>query len=177
MQKATPNTAEQFFALIRNPFKLRLFLLRSLPAAYFAGLRVASASEALCTVSVPYKWFTQNPFRSTYFACLAMAAELSTGVLVMAQVWRRKPKVSMLVTGTEARFYKKATGITLFTCTQGSAIRAAVEKANDTGAAQIVKVYSEGRNKDGEVVAAFWFEWSFKTKSEVRSPQSEDYSP
>ena len=162
---AAPHAADPFFALIRNPFKLRLFLLRSLPAAYFAGLRIVSASEAVCTVSVPYKWFTKNPFRSTYFACLAMAAELSTGVLAMAQVWRRKPKVSMLVTGTEARFFKKATGITQFTCTQGSAIRAAVEKAVASGVGQTVKVHSEGRNEQGEVVAEFWFEWSFKSKS------------
>ena len=72
-----------FFSVIGNPLKYRLFLLRHLPAAYFSGLRIEKMDEQHCVVSVPYKWFTRNPFRSTYFACLSMAAEMSTGVLAL----------------------------------------------------------------------------------------------
>ncbi len=158
----TTTEAAAFFIQIRNPVKLRLFLLRKLPAAFFSGLRVVAATEPVCTVSVPFRWFTQNPFRSTYFACLAMAAELSTGVLAMAQIWRRQPRVSMLITAMDSRFYKKATGQTLFTCNAGMAIKQAVATAISTGAAQTVRAHSEGRNTAGELVAEFWFEWSFK---------------
>ncbi|SHF33959.1 hypothetical protein SAMN05444008_10716 [Cnuella takakiae] len=151
--------------MIRKPVKLRVFLLQKLPAAYFSGLRVVSATETVAAVSVPYKWFTQNPFRSTYFACLAMGAELSTGILAMAQTWGRNPPISMLVTGVESRFYKKVTGITLFTCSEGSQVKQAVVAAHTTGLAQTVKVRSEGKSEKGELVAEFWFEWSFKAKS------------
>src|SRR5689334_1334334 len=99
--------ASAFFALTRNQVTFRLFLLKKLPAAYFSGLRVKEVSEYACAVTVSFRWFTQNPFRSTYFACLSMAAEMSTGILAMAHVYKRSPKVSMLVVSVEGKFYKK----------------------------------------------------------------------
>src|SRR5687768_328057 len=105
--------ASPFLQLIGNRTKARLFLLQKLPAAFFSGVRIESISETHCSVSVPFRWFTQNPFRSTYFACLSMAAEMSTGALAMAAVYGRRPAVSLLITGMESRFLKKATGKTI----------------------------------------------------------------
>src|SRR6476660_8168328 len=98
---AAGTTRAAFFTLINNPLKFRFFLLKRLPAAYFSGLRVKELSGFTCTVTVPYNWFTQNPFRSTYFACLAMAAEMSTGLLAMLNTYHSKHVISMLVTGLE----------------------------------------------------------------------------
>ena len=158
-----PNTAD-FFSLINNPFKLNLFLLKNLPAGYFSGLKVKEATSSSCTVSIPFKWFTKNPFRSTYFACLSMAAELSTGVLAMAHVRGRKPAISMLVTGIEGKFHKKATGISLFTCNDGDWFSRAVLAAIATGKPEEVKAHSVGVNNRNEMVAEFWITWSFKVK-------------
>src|SRR4051812_35927673 len=108
-----------FIQLVKNPFKFRMFLLSNLPSAFFSGVRVISVDEEKCEVVVPFKWFTRNPFHSTYFACLSMAAEMSTGVLAMASVYGRKPRVSMLVLKVNGDYMKKATGRTLFTCNQG----------------------------------------------------------
>jgi hypothetical protein len=135
-----------------------------LPSAFFAGVRVVSATDNRCDVSVPFKWFSQNPFRSTYFACLAMAAEMSTGLLAMSQTWKRQPAISMLVTGLEATYHKKATGNTFFTCTQGREIAEAVGLAVTTGEAQTIRVLSRGVTQSGELVAEFYITWSFKTK-------------
>ncbi|MDB5253620.1 MAG: hypothetical protein JWP27_2789 [Flaviaesturariibacter sp.] len=156
--------ASTFLDRVRSPFKLRLFLLAKLPAAFLAGLSVKEATENTCMVTVPYRWFTQNPFRSTYFACLAMAAELSTGVLAMAQLQGSRPAVSMLITGMEARFLKKATGTTWFTCADGAKIAKAVASARAADAGEAVTVVSTGRNAAGEVVAEFAFTWSFRAK-------------
>jgi hypothetical protein len=153
-----------FFLLANHPLKFRLYLLAKLPAAYFSGLRVVKADAENCLVSVPYKHFTRNPFRSTYFACLSMAAELSTGLLAMANVYRRQPAVSMLITGVEAQFHKKATGLTTFSCVEGAKIKEAVEAAIQSGEGQQLKVCSTGINGQGEAVASFWFTWSFKRK-------------
>ncbi len=68
----------------------------------FCWVRVKELDEQHSMVTVPYKWFTKNPFRSTYFACLSMAAEMSTGSLAMAQCFKRKPAVSMLVVKAES---------------------------------------------------------------------------
>ena len=165
MEAVKPATGPSaFLSLVKHPVKFRLFLLRKLPSAYFSGIRVREADEEHCVVTVPFGWFSQNPFRSTYFACLAMAAEMSTGVLAMAAVWGRKPSVSMLVVGMEADFYKKATGVTRFICRDGHSVQRAVEAAIRTGEGQTVQATSEGFNEEGEKLATFRITWSFKAK-------------
>ena len=155
---------ESFFRTLRHPIKFRLFLLTRLPSAFFSGVRVRDADPDRCTVTVPYKWFTKNPFRSTYFACLSMAAEMSTGILSMAHIQDRKPSLSMLVVGLEATYFKKATGRSRFICTDGSIIRKAVEQAVATGEAATVRACSIGTNEAGEVIAEFFITWSFKLR-------------
>lgn len=159
------SNATQFLQLINSPVKFRLFLLSKLPAAFISGVRVRSADENKCVVTVPYKWLSQNPFKSTYFACLSMAAEMSTGVLAMAHIYKRNPSVSMLVLKVEGSFTKKAVGRTTFTCEEGQLIRQTIEDAIISNEGKMVTARSYGRNKDGEVVAEFSITWSFKAKS------------
>ena len=154
-----------FIKLLKHPVKFRMFLLSKLPAAYFAGVRVKEISENSCRVTVPYKWFTQNPFRSTYFACLSMAAEMSTGALCLAHLYKIKPPVSMLVVKVESEYFKKATGRTSFICEDGLVIKETIEQAIQTSEPKIVRAKSIGRNNNGEVVAEFFITWSFKVKS------------
>ncbi|RYF89101.1 MAG: DUF4442 domain-containing protein [Chitinophagaceae bacterium] len=158
-------SADKFFDTIRNPIKFRLFLLSKLPSAYFSGVRVRYADEQKAVVTVPYKWFSTNPFRSTYFACLSMAAEMSTGVLAMAHTYNENPPVSMLVLKTEGNFSKKATGITTFTCEDGNMVKQAIREAASSGKGTTVTMRSVGINKEGEIVAEFAITWSFKVKS------------
>lgn len=158
-------TATQtFLQLMKHPVKYRFFLLTKLPAAFFSGVRIKDVNEERCVVTVPYKWFSQNPFRSTYFACLAMAGELSTGALAMAHIYKRTPAVSMLIVKMEANYFKKAAGITTFTCANGHALQEAIEKTIATGEAQTLVARSTGINKEGQAVAEFLFTWSFKVK-------------
>lgn len=154
-----------FIRLAKHPFKFRLFLLGKLPSAFFAGVRIKAMDEHTCVVTVPYTWFSQNPFRSTYFACLAMAAEISTGALGLAYVYKRKPAVSMLVVSVQAAYYKKATGKTEFVCEDGDLFGKTIAEAIATGEARTVKARSTGRNKEGEVVAECFITWSFRTKA------------
>ncbi len=161
------SNAAQFLQLINSPIKFRLFLLSKLPAAFISGVRVRSADENKCVVTVPYKWLSQNPFKSTYFACLSMAAEMSTGVLAMAHIYKRNPPVSMLVLKVEGSFMKKAVGRTTFTCEEGQLIRQTIEDAIISNEGKMVTARSYGRNKDGEVVAEFSITWSFKAKSNI----------
>ena len=156
---------DQFIQLTRNAVKFRIFLLSKLPAAFFSGVRVKTIDETKAIVTVPYKWFSQNPFKSTYFACLAMAAEMSTGLLAMMHTYKGNPPVSMLVTGLEAAYFKKATGITTFTCQEGFAINNTIQAAIATGEGKIIKIKSTGKNDKGELVAEFFITWSFKVKN------------
>ena len=148
-----------------SPLKFRMFLFSKLPSAYFSGIRVKSLDENKCEVTVPFKWFSQNPFRSTYFACLSMAAEMSTGALALGHLYKRKPPVSMLVVRTEGEYFKKAVDTTTFVCEDGSGIRKMIEEAIATGEGKTIRAKSIGKNKAGELVAEFYITWSFKTKT------------
>lgn len=159
-----PHTAK-FIRLLKHPLKFRMFLFSRLPSAFFAGVRIREVDEEHCVVTVPYKWFTQNPFRSTYFACLSMAAELSTGALAMAQLYQRVPAVSMLVVKVESEYFKKATGRTSFVCQDGEIFSKVIDDCVSGGEAGTVRARSVGKNKEGEVVAEFFVTWSFKTKA------------
>jgi hypothetical protein len=154
----------KFIQLLRKPVAFRLYLLGKLPAAFFSGVRIREIDEQHCVVTVPYKWFSQNPFRSTYFACLAMAAEMSSGSLAMAHVYKRKPAVSMLVVKFEASYFKKATGRTRFECRDGDLLKNTIEKAMTTGEPQVCVTTATGVNQQGDKVAECLITWSFKAK-------------
>ena len=154
----------EFIKLVRNPLKFRVFLLSKLPMALLAGLRVRDIQPEHATVSVPYKHLNKNPFRSTYFACLAMAAEMSTGLLAMMYTYNSTPTISMLVTKMEGDFIKKAVAITTFTCNDGEKFAETIHAAITTGEPQSFTANSIGRNDDGEDIAVFKVTWSFKVK-------------
>ncbi len=158
------SSANEFIRMMKHPVKFRMFLFLKLPSAFLAGVRLQDLDEQSCSVTVPYKWLSQNPFHSTYFACLAMAAEMSTGALSMAHLHKRQPPVSMLVTKLAAEYYKKAVGRTVFTCADGDQFRDTIEKAIASGEGQEFTARSTGKNEAGETVAVFSITWSFKVK-------------
>jgi phage terminase large subunit-like protein len=141
-----------------------LYLLWKLPAAFFSGVHVREIDELHCEVTVPYKWFSQNPFRSTYFACLAMAAEMSSGLLALVCINTQRVKVSSLVVKFEAGYFKKAVGRTRFVCNDGAALRSVIEQSISSGEPQTFVSRSVGSNDEGEKVAECLITWSFKAK-------------
>ena len=149
---------------MKHPVKFRMFLFIKLPAAFFSGVRIKELDEKHCVTSVPFKWLTQNPFKSTYFASLSMAAEMSTGILGLMHINKRQPGVSMLVVKMESNFYKKAVDKTFFTCEDGEKILQVIEESIVTGEGKTVTAKSAGKNLAGEVVAEFFVTWSFKGK-------------
>ena len=149
-----------------SPAKLNAFLFLKLPAAFWSGVRVKSVSEERCVVTVTHRWFNQNPFKSMYFAVQAMAAELTTGALVMTKIKESGRNISMLVANNNGNFSKKATGRITFTCNDGYLIKEAIQKAIDTNEGQTVWMKSIGENANREQVSEMNFEWSIKSKSQ-----------
>ena len=93
-----------------------------------------------------------------------MAAELSTGALVMALIRESGAKVSMLVANNKATFTKKATGRISFRCTDGLLIKDAIAATLANGEGQTCWMKSEGVDEAGDVVSVFEFEWTVKKK-------------
>ncbi len=148
--------------LRRWPF--RLYLLRNLPLAAAAGLRLERLDADGCVVSLPGGWRTQNPFRSTYFAAQAMAAEMSTGAPALLLVAGAPASIAMLVLGIQASFTKKIRGTSRFTFSDLPAMKAAIERAAAGGEGETFVARSTGRTEDGSVAAEFEVRWSFKRR-------------
>lgn len=145
------------------PVKLWFWLLYKLPSAWFMGMRVKKIAPERGEVTLPYGWRSQNPFQSIYFAAQCAAAEFSTGALATLAIAGRG-KVSMLVTNLEAEFLKKANTKVTFTCEDGRTVFETVEKAIQTGEAQMLTMVSTGVQETGEVVSIVKITWSFKAK-------------
>jgi len=148
-----------------TPSKINTFNLFKLPSVFFTGVRVKSIDNNSCTVTVKHRWINQNPFKSMFWAVQGMAAELSTGALVLMKIKQSGKKVSMLVTNNNASFTKKATGRITFSCKDGYLIDEALSKSINTGEGQAFWMQSIGTNEDGVVVSTFNFEWSVRVKS------------
>ena len=148
--------------------KLNTFLFFKLPSAYWSGVRVHQINTQECVVKVKHRWFNQNPFQSMYFAVQAMAAELTTGALVMMEIKKSGKSISMLVANNKATFTKKATGVITFTCNQGELIQDTIQKAIETGEGQTIWLQSVGVNQKGEQVSVMDFEWTIKLKNTAK---------
>lgn len=148
---------------LKSPLLFGLYLLTRIPSAFFMGIRLHRCDENEASVALPFWWFTKNPFRSVYFAAQCGAAELSTGVLATIALQGRG-KVTMLVSNFEMEFVKKAKSRVIFHCEEGQAISEAVRLAAVEKSKQTVRVLTEGRDKNGELVAKAWVTWYFRGK-------------
>lgn len=150
---------------VLSPNKINWFLLFKLPSAWMSGVRVKGFDSSSCRVGVRHRWINQNPFRSMYFAVQQMAAELSTGVLVMKHIGESKKPVSMLVVETKSQFYKKATGSIVFECKDGDLAQKAILQSLAEGSSQKIKMSVKAYNEAQDIVSEFTFIWSIKPKA------------
>ena len=141
----------------------RFFTWTKLPSLGFWGVRITGLDAQSCEVTMPFSWFTQNPFRSVYFGAQNGAAELSTGALALLHL-ADKADTSMLVVGFEAKFHKKATGKLRFVCDEGLAIAEAVHAASQSGESREIVVNSKAYLPDQSLASEFSVRWSFKRR-------------
>lgn len=148
-----------------SPRKINLFLLLKLPSAWLCGVRLKYIDHSKAVVRVKHRWINQNPFKSLYFAVQQMAAELSTGALVMQAIKSHNVPVSMLVVEAQSQFHKKATGQINFECHYGQQIIDIVNKSIKENSAQVIDIPVSAYNSERVLVSEFSFRWSLKPKS------------
>ena len=151
--------------MVMTPSKINTFNIFKLPSAFLCGVRVKYLGDKQCRVAVKHRWINQNPFKSMYWVVQGMAAELSTGALVMAKIQKTNLRISMLVASNNSSFIKKATGRITFICNDGLLVDDAIKKAIETREGQTFWMKSIGLNEEGVEVSTFNFEWSIKVKS------------
>ena len=149
---------------MKSPIQYNIYNFFKLPSVWWCGIRVKSVNEESCLVSVKHRWINQNPFNSMFWAVQGMAAELSTGLLLMNEISRSKKSFSMLVLNNKANFSKKATGKISFSCDQGHQIRDSINLAISSKKPQTIWLNSSGIDSQGDTVSKFSFEWTLKLR-------------
>ncbi|MCU0327512.1 MAG: DUF4442 domain-containing protein [Chitinophagales bacterium] len=151
---------------LKNPFWFKLYLFSNLRAAFFASISLLSLSGSKSQVLLPYKKMNLNPFKTTYFASMCMASELSTGVLVMQEIAKSGYKISMFVLDMNAKFIKRGLKDIVFTCddTDKALIKNAIAQTIATGEDVVISLSSHGVDIDGVLISEFTYFWTIKLK-------------
>ena len=149
---------------MKSPIQYNIYNFFKLPSVWWCGIRVKSVNEESCLVSVKHRWINQNPFKSMFWAVQGMAAELSTGILLMNEISRSKKSFSMLVLNNKANFSKKAIGRISFSCDQGRQIKDSINLAISSKKPQTIWLNSSGIDSQGDTVSKFSFEWTLKLR-------------
>lgn len=147
-----------------TPARLNRYTFFKLPAAWWCGVRVVSLDELKCSAVVRLQWINKNPFRSMFWAVQGMAAELSTGVLLMNIVQQEQKNVSMLLLQSKATFTKKAKGKIEFSCDAGELVSSTMKRLFENDGPQTLWLQSKGIDAQGDCVATFDFEWTLLEK-------------
>jgi len=142
----------------------RLGMMKELPMASLAGLNITVLDEERCSVTVPYNFLNKNPFNTTYWAVLGMAAEMAPGAIVLMFARNAKLSVSTFVVGCEAKFVKRALGLVTFKTEDGKLISDAIVATCKDHAPKTIQTKSIGYDEQGEVVAEFTFDWGVKAR-------------
>lgn len=154
----------QYKNAVTNGVLFKAAMAKTLPMGIVASLSIKNISNERCEVTVPYKYVNKNPFGTTYWAVLGMAAEMAPGALVMMYARNLKPSVSTFVVGCEAKFVKTAVGLTTFVTEDGLEIAEKIKATCLTFEPQEIITKSIGYNTKGEVVAEFVFTWGVKAR-------------
>ena len=147
-----------------SKFQISLFTLLKLPSVWLCGIRVTLLEQSFCEAKVKHRWINQNPFNSMFWAVQGMAAELTTGMLLMQEIQISKRKVSMLVLNNKANFSKKAQGRITFSCNSADLITNAIKKLLETDKPQTLWLTSKGMDENNDLVSTFEFEWTLLIK-------------
>jgi hypothetical protein len=150
--------------VLTNRLLFKIVILVQVPLNFLTGMHIRELNEDSCTVTVPYRWRNKNPFKSTFWAVLGMAAELSTGALVKMYTYKLEPSIAIIVGDCTGEFIAKAQDLTTFVCKDGRRIADTVKKAAKTGEAQQVLCRTIGYSQEGEEVARFTFTWKMKKR-------------
>jgi hypothetical protein len=150
-----------------KPWEIRLFpvfLLWKLPLAWLAGLRITYLDSRGCEIRMRHSFWNKNPFGSMYFAAMAMGAEMSTGLPAYTHLRRRRQSVSLLLSGMEAVYHKKAVGLIHFRFEGMKSLLDSLETLQKSGDTCTALLVSQCFNKQKQLMAEFRFTWTFRQR-------------
>lgn len=171
VEKISRAVTSRLDPLTRETLLLRSFGWLKVPLIYFCSPSVIEVSDERVAVLIPHRRRTINHLRSLYFGTLCVGADVAGGLIAMRMIQNAGDQVNLVFKDFHADFLKRAEGDTVFTCTDGAAVRACVERAIASGERENIPVHviATVPSKLGdEPVAKFILTLSLKRKSEKK---------
>jgi acyl-coenzyme A thioesterase PaaI-like protein len=156
-------------SLIKETLFLRAFGWTKVPLIFYCAPSVVELTDERAVVRIPHTRRTINHLRSLYFGTLCVGADVAGGLMAMRLIQKAGNQVNLVFKDFHAEFLKRAEGDTHFTCTDGQAVRAAVERALVSGERENIPVHvvaTTPRQLGEEPVARFTLTLSLKRKGE-----------
>ena len=113
--------------------RLRLWTLFRIPLLFFLRPSVVEVSSERTVVRIPLTRRSRNHLGSMYFGALCAGADLAGALTAMRRIEASGRSVSLIFKDVRARFLRRAEGDVLFTCEDGAAVGALVERAIRSG--------------------------------------------
>ncbi len=118
---------------LKATFFLRAFGYLKVPLIAWVGPVVEELDADHCVVRIPLKRRTKNHVNSLYIAVFTVGADVTGGMLAMETIRATGNRVILLFKDMQADFLARAEDDVRFVCTEGAAVRAAVEQAMASG--------------------------------------------
>ena len=119
--------------LWRETVFVRLWALRHVRLLWFVQPSVLELDDQRCVIRIPLTWRTRNHLHSMYFGVLAVGADCAGGLMAMRRIGQRDKRISLIFKDVRAEFLKRAEGHVHFTCEDGAAIAALVDRVATSG--------------------------------------------
>jgi hypothetical protein len=153
--------------LLKETLIVRALGISQIPMIFYVGPRVLEHSDAGCVVKIPLGYRTKNHLGSMYFGALAVGADLSGGLNAAFEIWKNHKRVTLVFKDFHADYLKRPDADVVFRCSEGEAIKRAVEEADRSGERVNLPVHitATAPSKYGdEPVARFTLGLSLKRK-------------
>eukprot|EP00007_Cunea_sp_BSH-02190019_P009551 CAMPEP_0174237652 /NCGR_PEP_ID=MMETSP0417-20130205/8940_1 /TAXON_ID=242541 /ORGANISM="Mayorella sp, Strain BSH-02190019" /LENGTH=156 /DNA_ID=CAMNT_0015316431 /DNA_START=126 /DNA_END=593 /DNA_ORIENTATION=+ len=135
--KLFANAFVKYMSWIPSPTKeniaLRAFGIGLVPVIGYVNPKIEHVDENKCVVRIKHNRRTRNHVGSMYFATLAAGADVCAGFLAMREAFETGQPVIPLFKEFHGTFGRRAYGDVLFTCENGTEVRAAVREALQSG--------------------------------------------
>ncbi len=149
----------------QDTLKVRLFGWTKIPMIAYLRPRVLEAGDRV-VVSIRNGRRARNHHKSMYFGALSVGADLAAGYMAMERIRQTGRRVSFVFQSVQADFLRRPDGTVHFTCEDGAAVAAVIDKTIATGEREAidVPVVCTVPSHSEEPVARFVMRLSVKAK-------------
>jgi hypothetical protein len=145
--------------MLRQNLMLKAFGWFKVPMIGFAGPKVVTLSDDQTVIRVPLNWRTvRRDIGSMYLGSLVIGADIASGLLAFTLAQRSPREFNIIFKTIEGDFRRRPESDVLFSCKDGSKIRALMDKAAESRQREacLVEVEATAPKTSGDQVIALF---------------------